>query len=120
MREERLLKNCLGVSDLISKSDAWAEAVLAVAGIFGKDFVKEKLLKSPSSVTEIKGTDNSNPRIEFFFAFESDGKRASNSKWTCYAWVSVDLVTEKASFLNYCLPDGQKMKNPIRLSKSFS
>ena len=43
--------------------------------------------------------------------FEGDDE---TGKWTVFARVSVNRETEEVTFLDYKLPDGKRMENPIK------
>ena len=45
------------------------------------------------------------------FAFEGDSKL---NLWTVFARVSVNRETEKVPLLDYKLPNGKRMENPIK------
>ncbi len=92
---------------MINKENAAAIAYLAIADLVGKDYFR----------SHFKGSCHAYPcpdddiDYEYFLAFEGDLK---SNLWTVFARVSVNRETEKVTILDYKLPNGKRMENPIK------
>lgn len=93
---------------MMSRADAKAAGIIFIADLFGRDYVKRTFQKSCQAYPDDDETD-----FEYFVGFESE-----NDRWSVYALVSVNRVTKEVSFLNYRLPNGETMPNPIKVSHS--
>ena len=90
----------------MSRGDAKAAAILFIADLFGRDYVRKAFPGSCSACPKSDDTE-----FEYFIGFESD-----NGKWSSYAIVLVNRETKECSILNYRLPNGESMPNPIKIS----
>ena len=91
---------------MTSKENAMGIAILKMAEIFGKEYMRNHYFGACHSYT---GGDDR--MYDYFTGFEGDD---DTNKWTVFAYVRVDRETEEAIFLDYRLPDGTRMENPVR------
>jgi hypothetical protein len=93
---------------MVNKETAAAIAYLAIAELVGRDYFKSHFDDAcHSHPTE----DSDDAEYEYFMGFEGDSEK---NLWTVFARVSVDRETEKVTVLDYRLPDGSRMENPIK------
>lgn len=86
--------------------NAMAIATIKIAEIIGKDYFRENYENSIK--TELVNPKNDYP---YFIGFEGDNEK---NLWTVFAYVNVDRATESVTILDYRLPDGTRMENPIK------
>ena len=93
---------------MTTTKNAAAIAIIKIAELFGKEYTrinfKDACISCPPDNYE--GND-----FDFFCGFKGN---PSENKWTEYAYVRVDRDTREAVFLDYKLPKGEKMINPIK------
>ena len=87
-----------------AKIDAWT----AIADKLGLQYFREHFVGSCESYPSEESNELS---YEYFIGFEGDN--AAN-KWTVFARVSVNRQTREVTFLDYKMPNGDRMKNPIK------
>lgn len=93
---------------MINKDEAKAIAWLAIADLVGKDYFRSHF---EGSCQAYPCPDDDDVEYEYFLAFEGDSK---SNLWTVFARVSVNRETEEVTFLDYKLPNGKRMDNPIK------
>lgn len=91
---------------MTSKDNAMAIAILKIAELFGKEYVKNNFHNACVSYPK---TDDI--MYEYFCGFEGNKK---TNKWTVFARVLVNRENEEIVFLDYRLPNGERMKDPIK------
>lgn len=91
---------------MISKDNAMAIAILKIAELFGKEYVRNNFFNACVSYPK---TDN--VMYEYFCGFAGN---ENTNKWTVFARVLVNRETKEAVFLDYRLPTGERMKEPIK------
>jgi hypothetical protein len=92
---------------MISIDEAKIIATVEIAKIMGFEYTKQHI----GSATESFPIDEPDKKdFEYFLAFEGDEETGN---WTVFGRVSVDRETQKVTFLDYKLPDGTRMENPI-------
>ena len=77
-----------------------------IAELFGADYVKANI-KNAIEGQAINHSGNG----EYFLGFKGD--KATN-KWLEYAYIEVDPKTQRTTFLDYRLPSGERMSNPVK------
>lgn len=87
---------------MINKDEAKIIAILAIAKLFGKEYVRNHINKA----CETYPNDNDIEYI-YFLGFEDDGEL-----WSVFAKVLVNRETKDVRFLDYKTPNGERMKNP--------
>jgi len=87
---------------MINKDEAKIMAILAIAKLFGEEYVRGHINKTCETYP-----DNDDIEYIYFLGFEDDG-----NLWTVFAKVLVNRETEEVIFLDYKTPDGERMKNP--------
>ena len=93
---------------MINKETAAAIAYLAIADLVGRNYFRSHF----DDVCHAYPTDdNEDIEYEYFMGFEGNDE---TGKWTVFARVSVNRETEEVTFLDYKLPDGKRMENPIK------
>jgi hypothetical protein len=93
---------------MINKETATAIAYLAIADLVGHDYFRSHF----NNVCHGYPSDEyDDVEYEYFMGFEGDDE---TGLWTVFARVSVNRETEKVTFLDYKLPNGKRMKNPIK------
>jgi len=93
---------------MINKETAAAIAYLAIAGLVGHNYFRSHF---DDVCHGYPTNDNEDIEYEYFMGFEGDDE---TGKWTVFARVSVNRETEEVTFLDYKLPDGKRMENPIK------
>lgn len=91
---------------MISKNGAQISGFYLIGSIFPEDYLKAKCKEACCMVSE-----ESDGKYEYFLGFESD---QSNHLWNVFASVSIDANTGKSEFLDYRLPSGLRMRNPVQ------
>lgn len=91
---------------MLTIGDAKAEAILTIVKLFGKEYVKNKFNDACIAFPE---SDDIN--YEYFCGFEGD---VLTNKWNVFARVLVNRETGDTIFLDFKLPDGTRMKNPLK------
>ena len=91
---------------MISKNGAQICGFNLVGSIFPEDYLKNKYKNACCMIS-----DEYNGEYEYFLGFDSD---SSSHLWKVFASVSINADTGKAQFLDYRLPSGCRMKNPIK------
>lgn len=91
---------------MTSKGNAMAIAILKIAELFGKEYIRSNFDKACHSYP-----DDDAEQYDYFCGFKGDNSR---NLWTEFAYVRVDRHTEEATFLDYRLPDGTRMKKPVK------
>ena len=93
---------------MINKETAAAIAYLAIADLVGRDYFRSHFNDVCHAYPSPEYDDID---CEYFMGFEGDDE---TGKWTVFARVSVNRETEEVTFLDYKLPDGKRMENPIK------
>ena len=93
---------------MLTKEQAIADAWLAIAELVGKEYFRTHFESSCQSYPD---EDSDEANFEYFLAFEGDEKMGL---WTVYARVSVNRETGKITLLDYKLPNGMSMENPVK------
>ncbi len=91
---------------MLSIGDAKAVTIRKIVELFGKEYVRENLKNALVAYPE-----SDEMIYEFFCGFESNFE---TNKWTVFARISVNRKTHDIQFLDYKLPNGERMKNPIK------
>ncbi len=91
---------------MLEKQDLIYNASVKMMELFGKKYLQEHMFNN-SCHTQAEDRDY----FELFCGFA--GIRETN-KWTEFAYVRVHKETGEAEFLDYGLPDGTRMENPIK------
>ena len=92
---------------MLTKEQATADAWLQISELVGREYFKEHFEGSTHSYP----ADSNEVEYEYFIGFEGDDE---SDLWTVFARVSVNRETEKVTILDYKLPNGERMKNPIK------
>ena len=93
---------------MVNKETAAAIAYLAIADLVGRDYFKSHF----EDVCHSYPTgDSDDAEYEYFMGFEGDSEK---NLWTVFARVSINRETKKVTFLDYKLPNGSRMENPIK------
>ena len=93
---------------MINKETAAAIAYLAIADLVGRDYFRDHF----NDVCHGYPSDENNDiEYAYFMGFEGDDE---TGLWTVFARVSVNRETEEVAFLDYKLPNGKRMKDPIK------
>lgn len=87
---------------MINKDEAKIIAILAIAKLFGKEYVRNHI----NNACETYPNENDVEYI-YFLGFEDDGEL-----WSVFAKVLVNRETKDVRFLDYKTPDGERMNNP--------
>ena len=99
---------------MINKETAAAIAYLAIADLVGRDYFRSHFDDVCHGIYEYDdrtGEVSDDVEYEYFMGFEGDNE---TGLWTVFARVSVNRETEKVTFLDYKLPNGNRMENPIK------
>lgn len=91
---------------MITKGNAIAISILKISELFGKEYMKKNFNKACHSYP-----DNDNMMFDYFCGFVGDHE---TNLWLEFAYVRVNLETKEAIFLDYKLPNGERMINPIQ------
>ncbi|SEL02746.1 hypothetical protein [Ruminococcus albus] len=93
---------------MINKDTAAAIAYLSIADLVGRDYFRSHF----NDVCHCyPSNDCDDLEYEYFMGFEGNAK---TGVWTVFARVSVNRETEKVTLLDYKLPNGNRMENPIK------
>lgn len=92
---------------MLSNNACRIKSILKIAELFGNEYVKENYHNSCTAYTN----DDNDEEYEFFCGFQSDNK---TNKWLIFARVSVNRITEQVIFLDYKLPNGKRMEQPLK------
>lgn len=87
---------------MINKDGAKIMAILAIAKLFGKEYVRSHINKACETYP-----DGNDIEYIYFLGFEYDG-----DLWSVFAKVLVNRETNEVRFLDYKTLDGERMKNP--------
>lgn len=98
---------------MLSVENAIAAAILEIAKIFGKEYMRS-MFKSAGYSYEPTSTDDSS--LDYFCGFKSD----TDNQWTEYAYVRVNRDTKEVALLDYRLPTGERMQSPLKPIGKFS
>ena len=93
---------------MINKETAAAIAYLSIADLVGRNYFRSHFKDVCHGYPT---NDNEDIEYEYFMGFEGNDE---TGKWTVFARVSVNRETEEVTFLDYKLPDGKRMENPIK------
>lgn len=93
---------------MINKDIAAAIAYLAIADLVGRDYFRSHF---DDVCHSYPSPDYDGVDYEYFMGFEGDDE---TNLWTVFARVSVNRETEEVTFLDYKLPNGKRMENPIK------
>lgn len=93
---------------MINKETAAAIAYLAIADLVGRDYFRNHF---DDVCHSYPSTDYDDVDYEYFMGFEGDD---ATNLWTVFARVSVNRETEEVTILDYKLPNGKRMENPIK------
>ena len=93
---------------MINKETAAAIAYLAIADLVGRDYFRSHFKDVCHSFPSDEYDD---VEYEYFMGFEGD---SDTNLWTVFARVSINRETKKVTFLDYKLPNGSRMENPIK------
>ncbi len=91
---------------MLSKQNIAVKGILKTTEVFGKEYVRNNYKKMKCEAISSPYDGNS---ARYFIAFEGDGE---TNLWTVFACVEV-LESGEARMLDYKLPDGTRMHNPI-------
>ena len=91
---------------MLSVGDAKAKAILKIAELFGKEYIRQNFKKACTAYPE-----SDEISYEYFCGFEGD---ENSGKWTVFARVLVNRENGEIIFLDYKLPNGKRMENPIK------
>ncbi|MCC8069228.1 MAG: hypothetical protein LIO71_05705 [Ruminococcus sp.] len=91
---------------MLSDNACRIKSVLKIAELFGNEYVRKNF---PNSCTAY--TNDFEENYEFFCGFQGDSK---TNKWLVFARISVNRITEKVIFLDYKLPNGERMEQPLK------
>ena len=91
---------------MISKNGAQICGFNLIGSIFPADYLKENCKNAGCMISDVY-----DGKYEYFLGFESDTK---SHIWTVYASVSINADNGNAIFLDYRLPSGLRMKNPVK------
>lgn len=94
---------------MLSRADMMMEGVFATARLFGEDYVRNNYHSKECEVF----AEAKNGVSRYFVAFTSN-----KNKWDVFCSVSIDQETGKTKYLDYRLPSGLRMKNPIEKVRS--
>lgn len=93
---------------MTTTKNAAAIAIIKIADLFGNEYVrtnfKDACISSPPD-------DYEENEFDFFCGFAGDERK---NTWTVFAYVRVNRGTREAVFLDYKLPNGEGMENPIK------
>lgn len=91
---------------MLSIGDAKAKAILKMAELFGKEYIRQNFRKACTAYPETEEI-----LYEYFCGFESD---SYTNKWIVFSRILVNRETGNTIVLDYKLPNGTRMKNPIK------
>lgn len=91
---------------MLSENAVQVKGIIFISKIFGEQYVRSHRFSYCSSIC----FDYSNEEAAYFTGFEGEKKE---NKWTVYASVAVNKTTGAVRFLDYRLPSGERMKDPI-------
>lgn len=91
---------------MLSTQNMIAIACTKMIELFGKDYMQKKFLGACHSKTFL-----SEDEFEFFCGFEGND---TTNKWTVFARIMVNCESGETQVLDYKLPNGLRMKNPIK------
>lgn len=92
---------------MFTEGQLMRNAVKKMAELFGKPYLQKNMFNGEGAEARSWNGDY----FEYFVSFKGD--RATN-KWLEFAYVRVHKETGEAEFLDYRLPDGTRMENPIK------
>lgn len=95
------------VSWLLTKDEAKVTAWRAVADLVGRDYFRNHFEGACQAFPDALSDQVD---FEYFIGFEGD---VQCNLWTVFARVSVNRETKRVTFLDYRLPNGERMANPI-------
>ena len=101
------IKNIWRVVFMLTNNACKIKSILRIAELFGNEYVKENYPNSCIAYT----VDNNNEEYEFFCGFQGDDK---TNEWIIFARISVNRMTEQVIFLDYKLPNGKRMEQPLK------
>ena len=93
---------------MINKQEAKVDAYVKIAELMGKEYFLGHIEKA---VESYPADDYDEINWEYFLGFEGDKK---TGLWTVFVRVSVNRETEQVTFLDYKLPNGQRMDHPLK------
>ena len=93
---------------MINKEEAKVDAWVAIADLMGREYFRNHF---DGSCQSYPPEDNDDVEWEYFLGFEG---HEETGLWTVFARVSVNRETEQVTFLDYKMPDGKRMENPIK------
>ena len=93
---------------MTTTKNAAAIAIIKIADLFGNDFVRTNFKDACISYPP---DDYKEAEFDFFCGFTGDERK---NAWTVFAYVRVDRGTREAVLLDYKLPNGERMENPIK------
>lgn len=97
---------------MLTKEQAKMDAWLAIADLMGRDYFREHFDGSCHSYPDDKYDD---VEYEYFIGFDDINDAEENDyKWKVFARVSVNRESGKVTILDYKLPNGKRMENPIK------
>lgn len=96
---------------MINLDEAKVAAWVAIADILGRTYFRAHFEGSCHSYPDPNNEKNDLINYDYFIGFESD---SNTGLWTVFARVSVNRETKKVTVLDYKLPDGTRMKNPVK------
>lgn len=91
---------------MLSIGDTRAKAVLEMAKLFGREYIKANFKRACTAYPESEEV-----LYEYFCGFECD---EDTNKWIVFARVLVNRESGEATFLDYKLPNGERMAKPIK------
>jgi hypothetical protein len=93
---------------MINKETATAIAYLAIADLVGRDYFRSHFNDVCHGYPSDEYYD---VEYEYFMEFEGNDE---TGLWAAFTRVSVNRETEKVTILDYKLPNGKRMENPIK------
>lgn len=92
---------------MLTKKNMIGKATEMMIELFGIEYMREHMFNNCCHAQSEDGD-----YFELFCGFVGDKE---TNKWTEFAYVHVHKETGEAEALDYKLPDGTRMKNPIKL-----
>jgi len=91
---------------MLNKSKLILCAGTKMMDLFGKEYLKKHMFNG-----SCHAQSENDGYFELFCGFAGD---EATNKWTEFAYVRVHTETGETEFLDYRLPDGTRMKNPVK------
>lgn len=91
---------------MLTNTNISVKGTLKTASLFSNEYVKEHAKNACYAISE-----EHNGKYEVFIGFVGNSK---TNQWEVFSFISVDSDTGKTEFLDYRLPSGLRMKNPLK------